>query len=429
MGKLSSLLWSALIGAGAVYFMDPQNGDRRKALVRDQVTSLRSRSQDALDVGVRDLRNRVRGVLAEGMAMVSNEGVPDYVLEERLRARMGMFARHPGALEVSVRGGTAEIRGDVLEDEADMLMRGISGVRGIRGIDKEQLRTHKEAGNIPQLQGEGWTSGANGMWSPSTRLIAGTSAVYLILYSLFKGGLKGFLARLGGFYLGARALTNMHVRDLIGKGGDQGIIRVRKSIQIDAPVEEVYDLWSNFENFPRFMNNIENIRTSGKDRSHWVVKGPAGSKVEFDAITTDMIPNELVAWETTPDSTVKHSGQVRFRENQRGTQVNVSMAYTPPAGIAGHAVATLFGKDPKSEMDNDLARMKGLLEEGKTRTSKQKVTREEVMPVTGKSDMDDWGEGKKKSGKQSKNQEGMADTDVAENIRQDMGGGEENTHS
>jgi hypothetical protein len=60
------------------------------------------------------------------------------------------------------------------------------------------------------------------------------------------------------------------------------------------------------------------------------------------------------------------------------------MAYTPPAGVAGAAVAALFGKDPKSEIDADLARMKSLLEEGKTRTTGKKVTRDEVMPVTGR---------------------------------------------
>lgn len=380
MGRISSMLWGALFGAGAMYFMDPQNGERRKAMVRDQIYSMRGRSKDALEIGMRDLRNRVSGVMAEGIAMVSNESVPDYILEERLRSRMVFMAPHPGAVQVSVREGRAVLNGDALADEVDGLIQGISRMRGIHGVDN-QLHSHKQAGDISQLQGEGWINAHSGQWSPSTRLLAGGGAIYLMLYSIFKGGPKGFLARLGGLSLGTRALTNMRPRELIGKGLDQGMIRVRKSIQINAPVEEVFGLWSNFENFSRFMSNIDSIRSDG-ERSHWVVKGPAGSKVEFDAITTQMIPNELVTWETTPDSMVKHSGQVRFRESQGGTQVNVSMAYTPPAGAAGHVVATLFGKDPKSEMDADLARMKSLLEQGKTTASKRKVTREDVIPVT-----------------------------------------------
>lgn len=161
------------------------------------------------------------------------------------------------------------------------------------------------------------------------------------------------------------------------------MIRVHKSINIAAPLEEVYELWSNFENFPRFMTNIEAIQNTGEGRSHWVVKGPAGSKVEFDAIETDNKPNRMIAWATTPESQVKTQGQVQFRDSNGGTLVNVNMAYTPPAGVAGHAVAALFGKDPKTEMDADLARMKTLLEEGKTRANKTTVTREQVLPVTG----------------------------------------------
>lgn len=410
MGRISSWLWGAVMGAGAMYFLDPQNGDRRMALVRDQYHSFRRRSREGLEVAVRDLQNRTRGLMAEGMAMVSSEGVPDYIIEERVRSRLGFFARHPGAVDVRVQDGRAILTGDALADEAESILSGVQGIRGIRGVDN-QLRVHQDAGNIQQLQGEGRYGMGNGQWAPSTRLLAGAGATYLMLYSMFKGGPLGFFARIGSMLLGSRALTNMRPSELAGMG-DQGMIRVRKSIQIDAPVDEVYNLWSNFENFPRFMHNIDSIRSRG-EHSHWVVKGPAGSKVEFDALTTQMIPNELVAWETTPESTVKHSGQVRFRENQRGTQVNVSMAYTPPAGVAGHAVAALFGKDPKSEMDADLARMKSLLEEGKTTASKQRVTRDEVMPVTGGQ-----GEGTQRS---------RRGTDVAENIRRDMGGGEENT--
>jgi uncharacterized membrane protein len=210
----------------------------------------------------------------------------------------------------------------------------------------------------------------------------------LLIYGIFRGGLTGMLARLGGLYLGTRALTNRNFSQLAGRSAEDGLIRVRKTIEINAPVQEVYDLWSNFENFPRFMHNIESIHNMGDGSSHWVVKGPAGAKVEFDAFTTQMVPLEVVAWETAPGSMVRHHGQVRFHQSERGTQVNVLMAYTPPAGVAGHAVAALFGKDPKSEMDSDLARMKALLETGRTPAAHKTFTREELwheasVPVTG----------------------------------------------
>lgn len=389
MGKLSALLWGAAIGAGMMYFNDPQNGNRRKALVRDRVYRLQNQANEAVNMGVSDLRNRARGLMAEGQAMLGDEKASDQVIAERVRSRLGFLSRHAGAIHVMVMDHRVILDGDVLADEVDGLISAVSHVRGVEGVDN-RLRVHPEAGNIPALQGEGWLpSDIPGQWAPSTRLLATGGALYLFLYGMFRGGLIGTLAQMSGSVLGARALTNLDLQHMLGlrQEGEtpEGAVRVRKSIQIEAPVDQVYELWSNFENFPKFMNNVESIHNIGNNKSHWVVKGPAGSKVEFDAIVTQEQPDKVIAWETTPDSTVRHSGQVRFVESgSRGTQVHVNMAYTPPAGVAGAAVAALFGKDPKSEMDEDLARMKSLIEEGKTRAGNKTVTQDQVMPVTGK---------------------------------------------
>lgn len=384
MGKLSSLLYGLGLGAGLMYFLDPQHGNRRQAMVRDQIYHMQNKGDEAVQTGVRDLRNRTRGILAEGMGMLSQEGIPDHLLEERIRARLGFLTRHPSAVQVSVQNKKAVLAGDVLQNEVDHL---VSGVRQIRGIEDVQsnLNVHQEAGNVPQLQGEGWMPGQDNqaLWTPAARLLASIGAAYLVLSGLIRGGFTGTLSTLGGVLLGSRALTNMDMRSLTGVGEGQSAIRVRKSIKINAPIDQVYRLWSNFENFPQFMSNVQEVRDIGNQRSHWVVKGPAGSSLEWDAVTTDMRENEIVSWETEPDSQVKHNGQVTFRESGGGTQINVMMSYLPPAGAAGHAVATLMGKDPKSQMDSDLARMKSLLEEGKTTSKQQKVRQEHVMPVTG----------------------------------------------
>ncbi len=58
--------------------------------------------------------------------------------------------------------------------------------------------------------------------------------------------------------------------------------RVQESIEVQAPVNDVFAYWSNFENFPGFMQNIEEVRMTGEDTSHWRVKGPLGKSVEFD---------------------------------------------------------------------------------------------------------------------------------------------------
>jgi uncharacterized membrane protein len=401
MGKLSALLYGLGIGAGLMYFLDPDNGVRRKNMVRERAMSLQNRSDEAIEMATRDLRNRTIGFLSEGMTLIGDQDLPDAVLEERIRTQMGRMARHPGGVRVRVENKQAILEGDVLQDEVDGLINGITRMRGITGV-RNNTTAHMEAGDIQTLQGPGSMafSPAAGRMSPSTRLLAGMGALYLFTYGSARGGIIGFFAKIGSLILGSRVLTNMNLRSMATGAEDQPV-QVHKSISVNAPVNEVYGLWANFENFPRFMDNIEEIHDMGNGRSHWVVKGPAGSRVEFDAQMVENVPNELVAWKTTPDSQVKHSGEVRFKENRGGkTQINVNMEYSPPAGAAGHVVAKIFGKDPKSEMDADLARFKSLMEQGKTTAKNQEVKREQVVPVTGETN---------RSGQMNEGQE-MTDT-------------------
>jgi uncharacterized membrane protein len=63
---------------------------------------------------------------------------------------------------------------------------------------------------------------------------------------------------------------------------------------------------------------------------------------------------------------VKHEGWVRFEQNGHGgSRITIRLCYVPPGGAFGHAVAALFGADPKSEMDSDLLRMKTIIETGR----------------------------------------------------------------
>ena len=80
------------------------------------------------------------------------------------------------------------------------------------------------------------------------------------------------------------------------------------------------------------------------DISNWTVVGPADTPYHFQSQITQDIPNELIAWETLPDSEAHSAGFVRFDENRDGsTRVTVQMSYVPPVGVLGHAVAQLMG--------------------------------------------------------------------------------------
>jgi len=126
------------------------------------------------------------------------------------------------------------------------------------------------------------------------------------------------------------------------------------------------------------MSHLKEVRPKN-GRSHWVAAGPAGISISWDAEITEQRPNQLLAWSSVPSSTIRTEGRVRFDTEPDGrTRVSIRMSYCPPAGVLGHAVACLFGADPKSEMDDDLVRLKSLLEVGKTRAHGVPVTREQV---------------------------------------------------
>ena len=104
------------------------------------------------------------------------------------------------------------------------------------------------------------------------------------------------------------------------------------SIEVEAPVAQVYEYWRNLENLPSFMKNIEEVRATGPDTTHWVVKGPLGYRAEFDARTTQDEPNSAIGWNTV-DGDVQTSGQVRFQEiTPNRTRLEVQMKYADPPG-------------------------------------------------------------------------------------------------
>lgn len=155
----------------------------------------------------------------------------------------------------------------------------------------------------------------------------------------------------------------MEFKRLTGIGAGRRALHFHKIINVAAPVEDVFTFWSNYENFPKFMSNVRDVRETGENRSHWVVAGPAGVSVEWDAVVTNYIPNRSIGWKTLPGSPIEQSGIVSFQPNPDGTtRVEIKMSYNPVAGALGHAIAFVFGADPKSEMDADLMRMKSMIE-------------------------------------------------------------------
>src|SRR2546426_1648872 len=152
MRTLGRVMLGAALGAGIMYLLDPDGGRRRRALLRDQLVSAGHKTTDAVGATSRDVTNRARGVVAELRGRLRREHVGDDVLRERVRARIGSIVGHASALETHVSDGRVTLRGPVLREELDRLLKRVRGVRGVEDVVSE-LEVHETPGNIPALQG------------------------------------------------------------------------------------------------------------------------------------------------------------------------------------------------------------------------------------------------------------------------------------
>ncbi|MBV8593067.1 MAG: SRPBCC family protein [Caulobacteraceae bacterium] len=144
-----------------------------------------------------------------------------------------------------------------------------------------------------------------------------------------------------------------------------------RTVTVNRPRAELYAFWRDFPNLARFMENIERVETGADGLSTWTIAAPAGRTVTFRSRITADEPDRLIAWESEPGGDIANTGQVEFLDAPpgRGTWVRVTLAYEPPAGEAGKAVAKLFQKEPKMQARRDLRRFKQLMEAGEIATS------------------------------------------------------------
>jgi hypothetical protein len=200
---VARVLAAAGLGALVMYLLDPDGGRRRRARMRDRLVSAAHRTTDAVDATSRDVGNRARGVVAELRGRLSSAPVDDDVLRERVRTRIGTAVGHPGAIDVGVADGTVTLRGPVLADEVDRLVRRVRSVRGVRDAIN-QLDVHDEPGQVPGLQGQPRTvrrgevrALLESRWSPGAPLLAALVGGVMALWGVWRGQRAGRYERVG----------------------------------------------------------------------------------------------------------------------------------------------------------------------------------------------------------------------------------------
>ncbi|WP_224242838.1 SRPBCC family protein [Hyalangium gracile] len=375
------------LGAGLMYWADPRSGGGRRAHVREKARHMLYGAADALEVVARDMEHRARGLYFKLQGRLQEEQVDDVTLEARVRSALGRVCSHPGAIRVACRHGQVELEGTILASEVKRVLARVRSVRGVREID-DDLEPHTQAGNHPDLQGGVSRPGERPEllqhhWSPTARFLASLGGLGMIGYGLSRRGVLRPALAGAGLLLGLRSLTNLDLKHLTGVGAGRMALSFQKDITVNAPVNEVFAFWQAMHNFPRFMSHVEDVWMSQDGRSHWRVRGPAGIIFEWEAITTRIEPGRLLSWRSVEGAMVENEGTIRFEDAGRGrTRLDIRLSYNPPAGIIGHAFAKLLGADPKKQMDDDLLRLKSLLELGKA-TGHEHVKRDELVPGRG----------------------------------------------
>ncbi|HEU5344275.1 MAG TPA: SRPBCC family protein [Ktedonobacterales bacterium] len=133
--------------------------------------------------------------------------------------------------------------------------------------------------------------------------------------------------------------------------------KAEHSVEVHAPIRQVYDQWTQFEQFPNFMEGVEQVTQLDNKRLHWKAR-VGGKEQEWDAEITEQLPDQRIAWRSISGD--PNAGVVTFhRLSDTTTQVMLQLEYEPQGAVekAGSALGFL-----DREVKTDLERFKGLIE-------------------------------------------------------------------
>ena len=354
--SLGALLRGLIGGATVMYFADPRNGKRRRAQVTDQVHHLIHEVDNLYRKGSRDLANRSQGWQASARSLVSTTPpADDRLVVARVRSKLGHYIEDSSNVQVSCLNGLVTLRGTIRPGEAEQLIPLLEKIPGVRGVESG-LSLRGEPIDTPNLR----------QLTPGNRMLMAAGGSGLILNGLARRGIGPFmLSKLGLFFL-VRGLSDRPVGKsgigrLIGFDLTPQPVHVHKTVRIKAPVEEVFDLVSDVEQFHLFLPVTERSETLGPGRHRWTANTPLGS-LTFEEQVVELVPNERLVLQTTPDAPAPYREEVRFRTENEFTILDIDFEYFPPAGPIGHAAASFLGIDPRTQLSDALHRQKTQLE-------------------------------------------------------------------
>ena len=207
----------------------------------------------------------------------------------------------------------------------------------------------------------------------SERIATGLAGAAAILIGAHRRSLGGLIAAGLGTVAIARAITG-RCPAYRARAARKGI-HVRRVVTIQATPEQIYDLWRDLSNLPKFMSHVKSVTDEGNNVSRWVVE-VGGKQLDWRAEIVEDTPNRRLRWKSL-DGDISHEGELDIREGSgdRGTEVEVKMHYFPPGGllVAG-AFYGFLRKLAKVDIGTELVRLRQLLETGEIATGARRMS-------------------------------------------------------
>lgn len=225
-----------------------------------------------------------------------------------------------------------------------------------------------------------------GLDEKQERMFALLGGTTLMTFALLRRGGLGIPAFLAGLVLLIRALKNP-VEELIEQASNQNGqnlrtsrnvsvphetgIHVVRSVTVNRPVEDLYSFWRDPNNLAQVLKYVESVQMIGDNRATWTIKLPGGATTQYNAELYTDTPNEVISWRSLEGADVKNAWSVRFRPapTGRGTEVQLTVEFTPPGGPLGRAVGNLFGEVPGQYFAQYLREFKQMMETGERTTN------------------------------------------------------------
>jgi hypothetical protein len=197
-----SMMKGAAIGAGLMYFLDPQCGKRRQRDLTEQISSFAGKRQRALKVMQRDFSNRTKGFVCELQGRANDDEPTDSLLEQRVRSTIGRVVTTPSAIDVHSEDGIVTLSGEVMDSEVDELVSVTHMVSGVKHVQNELTTTESD----PQ------PCETSVQLNPAESLVAVGAGTLLVVSGFLRGGSLGPIFKIGGILLAAKGFSDTERR-------------------------------------------------------------------------------------------------------------------------------------------------------------------------------------------------------------------------